>query len=149
MGTIHFLQHLFGPHLHLLFLFFTGLGTSAVLWPLLLLYSWLVDPVFARRLSIAFAASFLTNRILKEMFNTQRPFQIDQLVSTASAERTATGHGFPSGHSQNAATFYLAFAFFALVLTHVAAALFHALVRRDGVFEAMAPVGSRSGAAPR
>jgi cytochrome b561 len=34
----------------------------------------------------------------------------------------------------------LAFAFFALILLHIAAALFHALVRRDGVFEAMAPV---------
>jgi cytochrome b561 len=34
--------------------------------------------------------------------------------------------------------FYLAFAFFALVLMHVAAALFHALVRRDGVIETMA-----------
>src|SRR5436305_10458331 len=111
MGTIHFLQHRFRPHLHPLFLFFTGLGTSAVLWPLLLLYYWLVDPVFGRRLSIALAASLLTNRILKELFDTERPFQIDQLVSTPSAERTATGHGFPSGHSQNAATFYLAFAF--------------------------------------
>src|SRR3954447_25434879 len=70
MGTIHFLQHLFGPHLYPLFLFFTGLGTSAVLWPLLLLYYWLVDPVFARRLSVAFAASFLVNRMLKELFNT-------------------------------------------------------------------------------
>ena len=38
------------------------------------------------------------------------------------------------------AHFYLAFAFFAVVLLHVAAALFHALVRRDGVFEAMASV---------
>jgi cytochrome b561 len=38
------------------------------------------------------------------------------------------------------AHFYLAFAFFALILLHVAAALFHALVRRDGVFQAMAPV---------
>jgi cytochrome b561 len=38
------------------------------------------------------------------------------------------------------AHYYLAFAFFALVLLHIAAALFHALVRRDGVFEAMAPV---------
>jgi cytochrome b561 len=38
------------------------------------------------------------------------------------------------------AHFYLAFAFFGLVLMHVAAALFHALVRRDGVFESMAPV---------
>jgi cytochrome b561 len=38
------------------------------------------------------------------------------------------------------AHFYLAFVFFAIVLMHLAAALFHALVRRDGVFEAMAPV---------
>jgi cytochrome b561 len=37
---------------------------------------------------------------------------------------------------------YLAFAFFALILMHVAAALFHALVRRDGVFTAMAPTPS-------
>ncbi|QJP14952.1 cytochrome b [Starkeya sp. ORNL1] len=46
------------------------------------------------------------------------------------------------------AHFYLAFAFFALVLLHLAAALFHALVRRDGVFESMAPVPSRDDAAP-
>jgi cytochrome b561 len=38
------------------------------------------------------------------------------------------------------AHYYLAFAFFALVLMHLAAALFHALVRRDGVFESMAAV---------
>ena len=34
---------------------------------------------------------------------------------------------------------YLAFAFFALMLLHVAAALFHVLVRQDEVFEAIAP----------
>jgi cytochrome b561 len=33
----------------------------------------------------------------------------------------------------------LALCFFALILLHLAAALLHALVRRDGVFEAMAP----------
>lgn len=33
----------------------------------------------------------------------------------------------------------LAFCFFALILAHLAAALLHAWVRRDGVFEAMAP----------
>jgi len=37
------------------------------------------------------------------------------------------------------AHFYLAFAFFALVLMHLAAALFHAWVRRDNVFHSMAP----------
>jgi cytochrome b561 len=46
------------------------------------------------------------------------------------------------------AHFYLAFAFFALILLHVAAALFHALVRRDRVFEAMASVSGGSEAAP-
>ena len=46
------------------------------------------------------------------------------------------------------AHFYLAFVFFALILLHVAAALFHALIRRDGVFEAMASVSTRDGVAP-
>jgi cytochrome b561 len=41
------------------------------------------------------------------------------------------------------AHFYLAFAFFALVLLHVAAALFHALIRRDGVFETISPLPLR------
>jgi cytochrome b561 len=43
------------------------------------------------------------------------------------------------------AHFYLAFMFFALILLHLAAALFHALIRRDGVFEAMASVSTRDG----
>jgi cytochrome b561 len=38
------------------------------------------------------------------------------------------------------AHYYLAFAFFAIVLMHIAAILFHKLIRRDGVFETMAPV---------
>lgn len=46
------------------------------------------------------------------------------------------------------AHFYLAFVFFALILMHVAAALFHALVRRDGVFGAMAPTPTRREVAP-
>ena len=39
---------------------------------------------------------------------------------------------------------YGAFLFFAVILLHVSAALFHALIRRDGVFEAMAPVPDRA-----
>ncbi|BBP99692.1 cytochrome b [Burkholderia sp. SFA1] len=34
---------------------------------------------------------------------------------------------------------FLALCFFALIVVHLAAALFHALIRRDGVFHAMAP----------
>jgi cytochrome b561 len=47
------------------------------------------------------------------------------------------------------AHFTLAFAFFAIVLMHLAAALFHALVRHDGVFEAMAPVPRHESAQER
>ena len=36
------------------------------------------------------------------------------------------------------AHFYLAFSFFALILLHVSAILFHRLVRHDGVFQTMA-----------
>ena len=46
------------------------------------------------------------------------------------------------------AHFWLAFAFFALILLHLAAALFHALVRRDGVFETMAPVAAKDAVVP-
>ncbi|MCW6509983.1 cytochrome b [Lichenifustis flavocetrariae] len=46
------------------------------------------------------------------------------------------------------AHYYLAFAFFALILLHLGAALFHAFVRRDGVFEAMASGSSAGGVAP-
>jgi cytochrome b561 len=42
------------------------------------------------------------------------------------------------------AHFYLAFAFFAVVLLHIAAALFHGLVRRDGVLESMTTGVSRN-----
>jgi cytochrome b561 len=38
----------------------------------------------------------------------------------------------------------LAYMFFAIILLHVAAALFHALIRRDGVFRAMAGIGPRN-----
>jgi cytochrome b561 len=41
------------------------------------------------------------------------------------------------------AHFYLAFVFFATILLHVSAILFHKLIRRDGVFETMAPFLSR------
>lgn len=45
------------------------------------------------------------------------------------------------------AHFYLGFAFFVLVLLHLAAALFHALIRRDGVFETISPLPLRDEAA--
>lgn len=46
------------------------------------------------------------------------------------------------------AHYYLALAFFALILMHIAAALFHALIRRDGVLETMVSLPRRDEVAP-
>ena len=46
------------------------------------------------------------------------------------------------------AHFTLACLFFALILMHLAAALFHALIRRDGVFDSMASLSTRTESAP-
>lgn len=43
----------------------------------------------------------------------------------------------------------LAYGLFALILAHLAAALLHALIRRDGVFASMAPCGRRRRGPPR
>jgi cytochrome b561 len=49
----------------------------------------------------------------------------------------------------HAAHVWLAFLLFGIILLHVAAALFHGLVRRDGVFSAMAPWRPWRGPAPQ
>ena len=43
---------------------------------------------------------------------------------------------------------FLALLFFFLIVAHLAAALLHALIRRDGVFEAMAPWGDTASGIP-
>ena len=111
METVRWLQHLFGPRGHTPFFIITFLGASAVLWALLALYYWWIDPRFARRLGVVFAVSILANHLLKALVGSPRPYDLDVALSTESARRTGGGHGFPSGHTQNAATFWLAFAF--------------------------------------
>lgn len=111
MEIVRYIQHLFGVRPHALFLGVTFLGASVTLWSLLVLYHWLVDPRFGRRLGIVLALSIVTNQILKGVFGTDRPYDLDATLSTESARSTGGGHGFPSGHTQNAATFWPGFAF--------------------------------------
>jgi membrane-associated phospholipid phosphatase len=111
MEIVRWVQHFFGVRPHTLFLGVTFLGASVTLWSLLVLYHWLVDPRFGRRLGIVLALSIVTNQILKGAFGTDRPYDLDATLSTESARNTGGGHGFPSGHTQNASTFWPAFAF--------------------------------------
>jgi membrane-associated phospholipid phosphatase len=111
MEIVRTVQQLFGGRPHAFFLTITFLGASVTLWTLLVFYHWLVDPRFGRRLAIVLALSVVTSQVLKEAFGTSRPYDLDVALSTDSARRTGGGHGFPSGHTMNAATFWPAFAF--------------------------------------
>jgi membrane-associated phospholipid phosphatase len=111
MEIVRFVQQFFGVQPHNLFLGITFLGASVTLWTLLVLYHWLVNPRFAHRLGIVLAISIVTHQILKGVFGTPRPYDLDETLSNGFARSTGTGHGFPSGHTQNAATFWPAFAF--------------------------------------
>src|SRR5690606_28449759 len=64
-------------------------------------------PTAGRTLGIMFLLSMYANGLLKDLFSTQRPFQIDPgVLRVPAAVDTAGGHGFPSGHAQSAATFW-------------------------------------------
>lgn len=110
METVRWLQQLFGNGAQGWFLFITLFGASAVLWSLLVLYHWLADPGFARRLAVALASSAIVNHLLKDFFGLPRPYDLDALLSTDWARRTGGGYGLPSGHAQNAAAFFPALA---------------------------------------
>lgn len=102
---------LWTPFLDSFFLAVTHLGSGLGVVLMALVYSWWVDPPGGRRLLVTLAASFFLNLGLKELFALPRPYTLAPEAASAAARATASGYGFPSGHTQSAATFgfFLAF----------------------------------------
>lgn len=107
MDVIYLLQSAASPWLDNVALWVTQLGSEQVYIILLLIAFLVIDAEKGRSLALVFLLSFYLNQVLKEVFATQRPFQIDETVgrSTAAIE-TAPGNGFPSGHAQASMTFW-------------------------------------------
>src|SRR5699024_2653640 len=58
-------------------------------------------------LGVSFLVAMYSNGLLKDLFNTLRPFQIDpSVLRVPAAVDTAGGAGFPSGHAQSATSFW-------------------------------------------
>jgi len=106
METVRWLHQLFGGQAYPFFLGITYLGSSVFLWPVILLWYWLFDPRLARRLGLVLAMSVVINQLLKTAVGSSRPYDLDDELASETARRTGTGHGFPSGHTQNTATFW-------------------------------------------
>ena len=69
--------------------------------------------VYNKKLGEIFAYSVIvsaTNNTVKGVFQAKRPFEVNPDIVNKRPE-TSTGFSFPSGHSQNAATFYTSLGF--------------------------------------
>jgi membrane-associated phospholipid phosphatase len=106
METVRWLHQLFGGRAYPFFLGITSLGSSAFLWPVILLWYWLFDPRLARRLGLVLGMSIVVNQLLKTAVGSSRPYDLEEGLAAETARRTGMGHGFPSGHTQNTATFW-------------------------------------------
>lgn len=107
MELIYALQSVATPALDRVMLWITMLGSEQVYIVLLILAFVVVDAQKGRSLAIAFLLSFYLNQVLKEVFSTQRPFELDESVlRSRGALESAPGNGFPSGHAQASLTFW-------------------------------------------
>lgn len=107
METIAFLQRFASPGLDAVMLGVTYLADQQAYIALLVILYLAVNPTLARRVGIALLVSLFLNVHLKGMVDTARPFALDPTVARGeAATATAPGPGFPSGHTQGAATFW-------------------------------------------
>ena len=107
MDIIRSVQQVASPFLDQLMLSITELGSERAYVALLVIAYLAFDPARGRRLTVYFLAGFYLNQLLKGVFDTARPFELDpSLLRLEEARGTAIGAGFPSGHAQSSATFW-------------------------------------------
>lgn len=108
METIEWIQALLGEQWRALFVFITYLGSEYAYIILFTLYYWLIDPITGRQLGLVTSFGFVFNAILKDWFDSPRPFEFNPDIASSVAQASAEGSSsFPSGHSQGSATFWL------------------------------------------
>ncbi len=110
-GEISFLQTLEGIRTEFLNKFFeivTMFGEETLLIIFVCVMYFVFDKKLARRIFFITAASLGVNGIVKNFAKVPRPFADGKI--TCVRPDTATGYSFPSGHTQNVATWTSAFA---------------------------------------
>lgn len=107
MEVLLTLQSVATPGLDRAMQLITELGSQSAYVVLLIVTFLGIDARAGRTIGLAVMVSFYLNQLLKPMFDTLRPFEVDPaLVRSEQAEAGALGAGFPSGHAQSSATFW-------------------------------------------
>jgi membrane-associated phospholipid phosphatase len=108
VDVVYAIQSIATPTLDSLMTLITDLGSEEAYIVMVIVAYLGVDARFGQKLGIVLVASFFLNQYAKGWFDTPRPFALDaDVVRTQRALDGAGGAGFPSGHAQSSATFWL------------------------------------------
>lgn len=104
MQILEFIQSFSNPFLDNFFIAVTTLGEESIYILLLTLMYWCIDKKYGYQLSFTLLFSSAMNSVIKSIFKSPRPISVEHLRHLR--VETATGHSFPSGHTQTVATFF-------------------------------------------
>lgn len=107
MEIIVALQAIANPYLDAVALGLTNLGSEQAYVALLVVGYLAIDARATRIVGLGLLGGYYLNQLLKEVFDTVRPYvEHPELLRSEAARRTGPGPAFPSGHAQSAATFW-------------------------------------------
>ena len=98
------------PFLNFINWFISDIGSMVIPLLVIAVIYWSVDKKKGEELAFATFLGITVNNIFKTLFLAKRPFQYEGKEYLKKIDTdSATGTSFPSGHSQNAGTFYTSF----------------------------------------
>lgn len=107
MEIIVAVQTVANPFLDAVALAVTNLGSEQAYVALLVVGYLAVDARATRVVGLGLLGGYYLNQLLKEVFDTVRPYlEHPELLRSDAARQTGPGPAFPSGHAQSAATFW-------------------------------------------
>lgn len=108
MDVVYAIQSIATPWLDTVMTWITDLGSEEAYIAMVIATYLAIDARAGQKLGVLLVTSFFINQYAKGFFDTPRPFELDpDVVRTERALAGAGGAGFPSGHAQSSATFWL------------------------------------------
>lgn len=104
LEIIRLIQRFINPVLDAFFVAVTMVGEPYFAAAILAWIYWNVDKGRGRFIAYGVFTSLVFNNVVKDLFKLPRPIGQEGIISRR--VETATGHSFPSGHTQNAAAFF-------------------------------------------
>lgn len=108
MDVVYAIQSIATPWLDSVMTWITDIGSEEAYIAMVIATYLAIDARAGQKLGVLLVTSFFLNQYAKGFFDTPRPFELDpDVVRTERALAGAGGPGFPSGHAQSSATFWL------------------------------------------